>query len=144
MREPATIVVAAGYRGVAAGAPQCPVQAVKRLSDFRTRLGVLRDRAGWHEDIGRALVRTAGTLRWRPAYGPHPGLQGGCVARRSCAVAACAAPTPSSLAVAVRRFALAKAEVDPEGGPQGCGPFFIGTGMSRMKNPCVCIARAGP
>ncbi|ALN61535.1 hypothetical protein GLA29479_650 [Lysobacter antibioticus] len=39
MREPATIVVAAGYRGVAAGAPQCPVQAVKRLSDLRTRLG---------------------------------------------------------------------------------------------------------
>ncbi|MGO0999566.1 hypothetical protein [Lysobacter sp. CA196] len=45
--------------------------------------------------------------------------------------------------VAVRRFDLAKAIEDPEGGAQGCAPFFIGTGMSRMKNPCVGIARAG-
>jgi len=48
-----------------------------------------------------------------------------------------------ALAVAVRRFALAKAIEDPEGGPHGCGPFFIGTGMSRMKNPCGGTARAG-
>ncbi|WP_144436546.1 hypothetical protein [Lysobacter antibioticus] len=48
-----------------------------------------------------------------------------------------------ALAVAVRRLALAKAVEDPEGGAQGCAPFFIGTGMSRMKNPRVCIARAG-
>ncbi|WP_187308480.1 hypothetical protein [Lysobacter antibioticus] len=48
-----------------------------------------------------------------------------------------------AVAVAVRRLALAKAIEDPEGGPHGCGPFFIGTGMSRMKKPCVCIARAG-
>ncbi|WP_408950397.1 hypothetical protein [Lysobacter sp. Hz 25] len=48
-----------------------------------------------------------------------------------------------ALAVAVRRLALAKAIEDPEGGPQGCGPFFIGTGMSRMKNPCGAIERAG-
>ncbi|WP_235186173.1 hypothetical protein, partial [Lysobacter antibioticus] len=40
-----------------------------------------------------------------------------------------------AFAVAVRRFALAKAMEDPEGGTHGCGPFFIGTGMSRMKNP---------
>ncbi|MGN7920217.1 hypothetical protein [Lysobacter sp. 22409] len=48
-----------------------------------------------------------------------------------------------ALAVAVRRLALTKAKEDPEGGPHGCGPFFIGTRMSRMKNPCVCIERAG-
>jgi len=48
-----------------------------------------------------------------------------------------------AVAVAVRRFALAKDEEDPEGGPHGCGPFFIGTGMSRMKKPCVCTERAG-
>ncbi|MGO1003894.1 hypothetical protein [Lysobacter sp. CA196] len=48
-----------------------------------------------------------------------------------------------AVAVAVRRMALAKAGGDPEGGPQGCGPFFIGTGMSRMKNACVGIDRAG-
>jgi hypothetical protein len=48
-----------------------------------------------------------------------------------------------AVAVAVRRMALAKAMEDPEGGPHGCGPFFIGTGMSRMKNPRGCIARAG-
>ncbi|ALN65862.1 hypothetical protein GLA29479_5036 [Lysobacter antibioticus] len=46
-------------------------------------------------------------------------------------------------ALAVRRFALAKAIEDPEGGPHGGGPFFIGTGMSRMKNPRGCTARAG-
>ncbi|ALN65717.1 hypothetical protein GLA29479_4891 [Lysobacter antibioticus] len=48
-----------------------------------------------------------------------------------------------AVAVAVRSFALAKAEEDPEGGAQGRAPFFIGTGMSRMKNPCVGIVRAG-
>jgi len=32
---------------------------------------------------------------------------------------------------------------DPEGGAQGCAPFFIGTGMSRMKNPGEGIGRAG-
>ncbi|MGO1003757.1 hypothetical protein [Lysobacter sp. CA196] len=48
-----------------------------------------------------------------------------------------------ALALAVRRFALAKALEDPEGGPHGCGPFFIGTRMSRMKNPCAGIERAG-
>jgi hypothetical protein len=37
-----------------------------------------------------------------------------------------------AVAVAVRSLALAKATEDPEGGPQGCGPFFIGAGMSRM------------
>jgi hypothetical protein len=37
-----------------------------------------------------------------------------------------------AVAVAVRRLALAKAIEDPKGGPQGCGPFFIGTRMSRM------------
>ncbi|WP_235186337.1 hypothetical protein, partial [Lysobacter antibioticus] len=31
-------------------------------------------------------------------------------------------------AVAVRSRALAKAMEDPEGGAQGCAPFFIGTG----------------
>ncbi|WP_144436267.1 hypothetical protein [Lysobacter antibioticus] len=46
-------------------------------------------------------------------------------------------------AVAVRRFALAKATEDPEGGTQGCVPFFIGTGMSGMKNPRGGNARAG-
>ena len=46
-------------------------------------------------------------------------------------------------AVAVRSFALAKAIEDPEGGAQGCAPFFIGTRMSRMKKPCVGIERAG-
>ncbi|MGJ7903487.1 hypothetical protein [Lysobacter sp. 1R34A] len=46
------------------------------------------------------------------------------------------------LDLAVRRIALAKATEDPKGGAQGCAPFFIGTGMSRMKNPCVCTARA--
>ena len=49
-----------------------------------------------------------------------------------------------ALVVAVRRLALAKAIEDPEGGAQGCAPFFIGTGMSRMKNPRVGIERAGP
>ncbi|WP_148649792.1 hypothetical protein [Lysobacter antibioticus] len=48
-----------------------------------------------------------------------------------------------ALAVVVRRLALAKAKEDPEGGAQGRAPFFIGTRMSRMKNPCVGIARAG-
>ncbi|MGO1001670.1 hypothetical protein [Lysobacter sp. CA196] len=48
-----------------------------------------------------------------------------------------------AVAAAVRRRALAKATEDPEGGPHGCGPFFIGTGMSRMKKPCVGIDRAG-
>ncbi|WP_148649682.1 hypothetical protein [Lysobacter antibioticus] len=48
-----------------------------------------------------------------------------------------------ALVVAVRRFALAKANEDPEGGAQGCAPFFIGAWMSRMKNPRVCTARAG-
>ena len=48
-----------------------------------------------------------------------------------------------AIAVAVRRLALAKAIEDPEGGPHGCGPFFIGTRMSRMKKPRVGIARAG-
>ena len=48
-----------------------------------------------------------------------------------------------AVVVAVRSLALAKAIEDPEGGAQGCAPFFIGTGMSRMKKPCVGIARAG-
>jgi hypothetical protein len=48
-----------------------------------------------------------------------------------------------AVAVAVRRLALAKAKGDPKGGTQGCVPFFIGTGMSRMKNPRVGIERAG-
>ncbi|WP_223619311.1 hypothetical protein [Lysobacter sp. ESA13C] len=52
---------------------------------------------------------------------------------------------PSSLqaTVAVRHLILAKAIEDPEGGAQGCAPFFIGTGMSRMKNSCGGTARAG-
>ncbi|MGN7920199.1 hypothetical protein [Lysobacter sp. ESA13C] len=49
-----------------------------------------------------------------------------------------------AVAFVVRRFALAKDIEDPEGGAQGCAPFFIGTGMSRMKKPCVGIERAGP
>ncbi|WP_187308411.1 hypothetical protein [Lysobacter antibioticus] len=48
-----------------------------------------------------------------------------------------------AMAVAVRHRALAKAIEDPEGGAQGCAPFFIGTGMSRMKNPRVGTERAG-
>ncbi|WP_223619137.1 hypothetical protein [Lysobacter sp. ESA13C] len=48
-----------------------------------------------------------------------------------------------AVVVAVRRLALAKATEDPEGGAQGCAPFFIGTRMSRMKNPRVGTARAG-
>ncbi|WP_223620348.1 hypothetical protein [Lysobacter sp. ESA13C] len=48
-----------------------------------------------------------------------------------------------ALALAVRSLRLAKAMEDPEGGLHGCRPFFIGTWMSRMKNPCVGIARAG-
>ncbi|WP_144436579.1 hypothetical protein [Lysobacter antibioticus] len=48
-----------------------------------------------------------------------------------------------AVAIAVRRPALAKAMEGPEGGAQGCAPLFIGTGMSRMKKPCVCTARAG-
>ncbi|WP_223618833.1 hypothetical protein [Lysobacter sp. ESA13C] len=48
-----------------------------------------------------------------------------------------------AVAVAVRSLALAKAIEDPKGGAQGRAPFFIGTGMSRMKKPCVCIDRAG-
>ncbi|MGN7919167.1 hypothetical protein, partial [Lysobacter sp. 22409] len=48
-----------------------------------------------------------------------------------------------AVAVAVRHLKLAKAIEDPEGGPHGCGPFFIGTRMSRMKNTCVSIDRAG-
>ncbi|WP_187308490.1 hypothetical protein [Lysobacter antibioticus] len=48
-----------------------------------------------------------------------------------------------AVAVAVRSRALAKAIEDPEGGAQGCAPFFIGTGMSRMKNPGGSTARAG-
>jgi hypothetical protein len=48
-----------------------------------------------------------------------------------------------AVAVAVRSLALAKAKEDPKGGAQGCAPFFIGTGMSRMKNPRGCTARAG-
>ena len=48
-----------------------------------------------------------------------------------------------AVAVAVRRPALAKAIEDPKGGLHGCRPFFIGTGMSRMKKPRVGIARAG-
>ncbi|ALN79193.1 hypothetical protein LA76x_1033 [Lysobacter antibioticus] len=45
--------------------------------------------------------------------------------------------------MAVRRLALATAKEDPEGGAQGCAPFFIGTGMSRMKNLRGGTARAG-
>ncbi|ALN64229.1 hypothetical protein GLA29479_3375 [Lysobacter antibioticus] len=48
-----------------------------------------------------------------------------------------------AVAVAVRSLVLAKAIEDPEGGAHGCAPFFIGTGMSRMKNPCGRTARAG-
>ncbi|MGN7916603.1 hypothetical protein, partial [Lysobacter sp. 22409] len=48
-----------------------------------------------------------------------------------------------ALAVVVRRLALAKATEDPKGGLHGCRPFFIGTGMSRMKKPCVGIDHAG-
>ena len=48
-----------------------------------------------------------------------------------------------AVAIVVRRSVLATAIEDPEGGAQGCAPFFIGTGMSRMKNPCGGTARAG-
>jgi hypothetical protein len=53
------------------------------------------------------------------------------------AVAVAVAVAVVDFAVAVRRLALAKAIEDPKGGLQGCRPFFIGTGMSRMKNPCA-------
>jgi hypothetical protein len=46
------------------------------------------------------------------------------------------------LVLAVRSLALAKAIEDPEGGVQGCAPFFIGTGMSRMKKITASASNA--
>ena len=66
-----------------------------------------------------------------------------CLAVAIAVAIAAAVAIAVAVAVAVRRLALAKVTEDPEGGAQGCAPFFIGTGMSRMKNPRGCIVRAG-
>src|SRR5688500_14231331 len=113
------------HRDVAACAAPTPAKAC-RFGGWRRPRYPYASRGAAHAATTAGPSKTTRDWAWRSRLTPL--LQGMRRRRRD-----------GGCAFAVRRLALAKAEEDPEGGLHGCRPFFIGTGMSRMKNPCVGI-----